>query len=188
VTPDSEYYDFRLNEIKRLGIAGFVTETNNNGHDVFPLLDDIKKYGFSWHHWAYKRYGCITGDNAGFFHIDGCTKCEGGMAECLNVDAVLEYSRVYPEAIAGVGNYFHYDVDTKEAVLVYQPNPEIAAATTMRVPVAWHYTNGFDVAISPEGVATRSRGCCDLWSNSTVAVQLTDVWSGQEISIVVTKL
>ena len=74
---------------------GFVTETNNNGHDVFPLLDRIGtkiivlkqfmvyqkldnseflskgEFGYSWHHWAYKRYGCITGDNAGFFHIDG---------------------------------------------------------------------------------------------------------------------
>ena len=66
------------------------------------------EFGYSWHHWAYKRYGCITGDNAGFFHIDGdfqlrtflstnrtsgCTKCEGGMDECLNTEAVLEYSR-----------------------------------------------------------------------------------------------
>ena len=79
------------------------------------------EFGYSWHHWAYKRYGCITGDNAGFFHIDGdlknaqsqfgqflleddnnddchliisgCTKCEGGMEECLNTEAVLEYSR-----------------------------------------------------------------------------------------------
>ena len=70
VTSDEDYYNFRLNEIKRLGIAGntnkntntntnknlcvskllnslkkyllgFVTETNNNGHDVFPLLDRI---------------------------------------------------------------------------------------------------------------------------------------------------
>ena len=31
----------------------------------------IDEFGYSWHHWAYKRYGCITGDNAGFFHIDG---------------------------------------------------------------------------------------------------------------------
>ena len=39
---------------------------------LFPILK-LKQgeFGFSWHHWAYKRYGCITGDNAGFFHIDG---------------------------------------------------------------------------------------------------------------------
>ena len=40
------------------------------------MAEPVKKnpadeFGYSWHHWAYKRYGCITGDNAGFFHIDG---------------------------------------------------------------------------------------------------------------------
>jgi hypothetical protein len=54
------------------------------------------------------RYGCVTGDNAGFFKIDGCTKCVGGMDECLNTDAVMEYTRVYPESIAGDGEYFHF--------------------------------------------------------------------------------
>ena len=56
VTPDEDFYEFKLGEIQRLGIAGFVTETNNNGHDVMGLLDDINKYGWSWQHWAYKRY------------------------------------------------------------------------------------------------------------------------------------
>ena len=55
VTSDKEFYGFKLREIQRLGIAGFVTETNNMGHDVMGLLDDINKYGWSWHHWAYKR-------------------------------------------------------------------------------------------------------------------------------------
>ena len=54
------------------------------------------------------RYGCVTGDNAGFFKIDGCSKCVGGMAECLNTDAVMEYTRVYPESVAGDGEYFHF--------------------------------------------------------------------------------
>ena len=63
----------------------------------------------------YYRYGCITGDNAGFFHIDGCTKFEGGMDECLNTDAVMEYTRVYPEAVAGDGKYFHFRF--KETIL-----------------------------------------------------------------------
>ena len=58
------------------------------------------------HHFA--RFACVTGDNPGFFHIDGCTKCEGGMEECLNTEAVLEYSRVYPAAVAGTGKYFHF--------------------------------------------------------------------------------
>merc|ERR1712038_104104 len=188
VTSDEDYYNFRLNEIKRLGIAGFVTETNNNGHDVFPLLDRIAEFGYSWHHWAYKRYGCITGDNAGFFHIDGCTKCEGGMDECLNTEAVLEYSRTFPAAIAGRGDYFHYDIDTKEAVLVFTPDPTVELPTVLKVPVAWHYKDGFTVQVAPEGVAGWSQGCCDLAANSTVEIFLTDSWSGEQITATLSAL
>lgn len=137
---------------------------------------------------AFVRYGCITGDNAGFFHIDGCTKCEGGMDECLNTEAVMEYSRVYPEAIAGVGNYFHFDTEIREAVLIYQPNPDIDGATVLRIPLTWLYKDGFKVAISPVGVATWTQGCCDLQKNSTLEVEINEEWRGQEISVVVSLL
>jgi len=189
VTPDEDFYGFKLAEIKRLGIAGFVTETNNNGHDVMGLLDDINKYGWSWQHWAYKRYGCLTGDNAGFFHIDGCTKCEGGMEECLNTEAVMEYTRVFPEAVAGNGKYFHYNPETKDATLVYQPE-EITRTenTVVRVPDYWLYQpDGYTVVLSPEGVAVWEVGCCDIKSNSSIAIALTEEWAGQEVIVEISK-
>ena len=86
------------------------------------------EFGYSWQHWAYKPYGCITGDNAGFFHLEGhsaCTTCEGAMEDCLNTEAVREYSRTYPAAVAGRGDYFHFDPETKEATLVYTPDPQV---------------------------------------------------------------
>lgn len=188
VTPDEEFYSFKLAEIKRLGIAGFVTETNNNGHDVMGLLDDIHKYGWSWQHWAYKRYGCITGDNAGFFHIDGCTKCEGGMKECLNVDAVMEYTRVFPEAIAGEGRYFHFNPKTLDSTLIYQPNEMLRSSSTiLRVPASWLYTEGFKVNISPSDVAEWDAGCCDIKANSTIFIHLTNLWDGEEISVSISR-
>jgi len=155
---------------------------------VFPLLDRIDEFGYSWHHWAYKRYGCITGDNAGFFHIDGCTKCEGGMDECLNTEAVLEYSRTFPAAIAGRGNYFHYDIETKEAVLVFTPDPNVELPTVLKVPVAWHYTNGFTIQVAPEGAAEWVQGCCDLAANSTVEIYLTDSWAGEQVTATLSAL
>jgi len=191
VTSDEEYYNFRLNEIKRLGIAGFVTETNNRGHDVFPLLDRIGEFGYSWQHWAYKPYGCITGDNAGFFNLEGhsgCTTCEGGMKDCLNTEAVMEYSRTYPAAVAGRGDYFHYDPQTKEATLVYTPDPQVAEPTVLRVPVMWHYPQGFTLQVAPEGVATWSQGCCDLVDNTTVEIRLTEGWAGEQVVATLTAL
>ena len=110
------------------------------------------EFGYSWHHWAYKRYGCITGDNAGFFHIDGDfqlrTFCQligrqdapnarvewmsastrrlysniqgdpflatQGLESCSKLTFI--FVRTFPAAIAGRGDYFHYDIETKEAV------------------------------------------------------------------------
>ena len=39
---------------------------------------------------VYKPFLYLANKN---FHSKGCTKCEGGMDECLNTEAVLEYSR-----------------------------------------------------------------------------------------------
>ena len=53
-----------------------VNERNVSVNHKFITKWKLGEFGYSWHHWAYKRYGCITGDNAGFFHIDGdLSKC-----------------------------------------------------------------------------------------------------------------
>ena len=90
------------------------------------------------------------------------------MNECLNTEAVLEYSRspsaqtppsnmstpinfhhsrTFPAAIAGQGDYFHYDINTKEAVLVFSPDSNVELPTVLKVPVAWHYTKGFTIQV-----------------------------------------
>jgi endoglycosylceramidase len=65
---EPSYYEKRIKEIERLGIAGAVTETNNG--DV--KLDLSDEYGLSWMHWAYKVYSGWTWDNCGLFACD-CT-------------------------------------------------------------------------------------------------------------------
>jgi len=78
------------------------------------------------------------------------------MEDCLNTEAVMEYSRTYPAAVAGRGDYFHYDPQTKEATLVYTPDPQVAEPTVLRVPVMWHYPQGFTLQVETPGVPTPS--------------------------------
>ena len=145
-----EVYDWKWAEIQRLGLAGFVTET---GTCCLDLADEIGKWGYSWVHWAYKLYGAWTGDSHGHFSLgdDNNYDCPD-LESCLNVDSLLPYARVYPSAIAGTGKYFTFNVDTSEALLVYQPDPTILLPTELRVPVQWRYQSGAQIDVIPAGV------------------------------------
>lgn len=156
------------------------------------LADEIGKWGYSWHHWAYKLYGAWTWDSHGLFNLgdDNNYNCPD-IESCLNVENVKTYARVYPSAVAGTGKYFHFDDETNEAVLVYQPDPSIESPTEIRVPVKWRYQNGVSVNITPEGVTrwnflTPNEGLSSEEANSTLAVHLEDSWNGEEISVVIT--
>ena len=121
----------RWGEIKRLGIAGFVTET---GDCCLDLADEISKYwgyidlasigkifsslysdsiltrfqfcrwGFSWHHWAYKLYGDWTWDSHGLWNLGDDDNYDCPTVEsCLNWERAKYFARVYPEALNGQG-------------------------------------------------------------------------------------
>ena len=78
----------------------------------------MAKWGYSWHHWAYKLYGAWTWDSHGLFSLgdDNNYSCPT-LESCLNTDTVRTYARTYPAAVAGTADYFHFDPDTSEAVL-----------------------------------------------------------------------
>ena len=182
----------------------FVTETNNMGHDVMPILDDIKKYGWGWQHWTYKNFACqVTGDHAGFFLTAGCQPCQGGVEACLNRslpdryldirtfeqinknincrEYVLEYTRVFPEALAGSSQYFHFDPVSRAATLVWQPRQQHRDTNTVvRVASEWLYPAGYTVSLSPAGTAR--------WEarNSSLVVSLTSTWAGEEVALTIT--
>ena len=133
----------RWGEIKRLGIAGFVTET---GDCCLDLADEISKYwgyidlasigkifsslysdsiltrfqfcrwGFSWHHWAYKLYGDWTWDSHGLWNLGDDDNYDCPTVEsCLNWERAKYFARVFPEALNGQGESLDfYDFSGKE--------------------------------------------------------------------------
>ena len=183
-----QVYDWKWQEIQRLGLAGFVTET---GGCCLDLADEITKWGYSWVHWAYKLYGAWTGDSHGHFSLvdDNNYDCPS-LESCLNVDSLWQYARVFPSAIAGTGKYFTFSVDTSEALLVFQPDPDIELPTELRVPVRWRYQAGVQIDIVPPGLAhwrfgSVSDGLSEEEANSTVLITLSEAWSGEELSVTV---
>ena len=190
VTSHSELYDFKWKEIQRLGIAGFVTET---GDCCLDIADEVTKWGYSWHHWAYKLYGAWTWDSHGLFELgdDNNYDCPE-LSSCLNKDRVRVFARTFPSAVAGTANYFHFDKETSEALLVFQPEPSIQEPTVIRVPVTWRYEAGVRVDIAPAGLAswsfmTASEGVSEEEAASSVEVRLEDAWNGEEISVVISR-
>merc|ERR1719300_895457 len=187
IASHEEVYDFKWQEIQRLGIAGFVTET---GDCCLDLADEISKWGFSWHHWAYKLYGAWTWDSHGLWNLGDDNNYDCPTVEtCLNWERAKFFARVYPEALNGQGHYFNFDDATSEAVLVFQPSgsPE---PSLVKVPVAFRYPDGFQVSIAPEGVAEWNLLCedpatCSIQEGSTLSLRTLDNWSGEELTVVI---
>ena len=192
MTSHEELYDLKWREIERLGVAGFVTET---GDCCLELADSgLARWGYSWHHWAYKLYGAWTWDSHGLFELGGddnnydCPE----LASCLNAERVRVFARTYPSAVAGTANYFHFDKETSEALLVFQPEPSIQEPTVMRVPVAWRYEAGVQVDISPSGLASwtfmaASAEVSEEEAASSIEIRLEEAWAGEELSVVISR-
>ena len=118
VTSHEELYDLKWREIERLGVAGFVTET---GDCCLELADSgLARWGYSWHHWAYKLYGDWTWDSHGLFSLgdDDNYSCPT-LESCLDTERASLFARTYPAAVAGTTDYFSFDPETSEAVLCY---------------------------------------------------------------------
>ena len=168
-----------------------MTET---GSCCLDLADEISKWGYSWQHWAYKLYGAWTWDSHGHFSLEDDNDYDCPTLEsCLNVDSLLPYARVYPSAVAGTGKYFHFNTETSEALLVYQPDPTILQPTELRLPVKWRYQAGAQLDIVPSGLAewrfaSLEDGLGEEEAASTVFISLTEAWSGEELSVTVIPL
>jgi hypothetical protein len=140
--PEPAYYEERMAEIKRLGVAATVTETNASEDRVkFNLAD---KYLLSWMHWSYKLYSSWTWDHDGLFDH---TCQSSNIYDCINVSEVKIYARTYPKAVAGQTISFSYNEETLDAVLEYIPDPECKLPTEIYFSETWHYTEGYTVEI-----------------------------------------
>jgi len=184
ITSHEDFWDFKWKEIQRLGVAGFITETNSCCLDT---MDELGKWGYSWHHWAYKLYGDWTWDSSGHWNLgsDRNNYTCPTVDSCLDRDSVTTYARVYPTAIAGQGNFFQFNSDINVGILVYQPDPNISQPTEIKVPEIWRYKEGFTVEIEPQGVAEWAQLCCTEAFNSTVQIRLLEEWDGEELIVIV---
>jgi endoglycosylceramidase len=136
------YYDKKIKEIERLGVAGAVTETNNAEGEIKFLLGDY--YGLSWMHWAYKRYAGWTWDSSGLFD-SSCTS--SNIYDCVHNTTVRTFARTYPHAVAGKTLNFTYNDTTTFASLEYVPKEDCKLPTEIFVSESWVYTNGFEVDV-----------------------------------------
>jgi len=138
---DPYYYDKRMKEVERLGVAGAVTETNIEEEGGVKLqLADF--YGLSWMHWTYKRYSDWTGDHDGILDGD-CTS--SNIYDCIKESGVKSYARTYPQAVAGKTVSFTYNDTTSVASLEFIPLKDCKLPTVIFISETWVYTNGFDL-------------------------------------------
>ena len=160
---------------------------------VVSRSDEVAKWGYSWHHWAYKLYGAWTWDSHGLFELEDDDNYDcPELSSCLNEDRARVFARTYPAAVAGTANYFHFDKETSEAMLVFQPDPSIQEPTVMRVPVTWRYEAGVQVDISPSGLASwsflpSSDQVSQEEADSTLEIRLGPTWAGEELSVVISR-
>ena len=194
IATNEQFFQYKWQEIQRLGLAGFVTEINTCCLD----LADGWNLGwfYSWHHWAFKTYGKWTWDSTYYFDLGEDINnydCPT-VTSCLRMDRARIYARTYPAAIAGTGKYFHFNEETSEALLVFQPDSSILQPTELRVATQWRYPAGLQVDISPAGLATwrfagqeeGEEGMPGELANSTVYINLSQAWAGEELTVTVT--
>ena len=87
---------------------------------IVSSSDEVAKWGYSWHHWAYKLYGAWTWDSHGLFSLGDDYNYSCPMLEsCLDTERASLFARTYPAAVAGTTDYFSFDPETSEAVLCY---------------------------------------------------------------------
>ena len=150
ITPEEVYVSWKFDEMKRLGVGGYVTEIVGDG----GRPDVMDKFHISWMQFTYKIFADLTWDNPGLFYRD-CNDTTS-IDACMNVPEVKTWSRTYAKAVAGRTNYFRYNSTTRIAELNYLSKPASKLPTVIFISETWIYTTGFDVVIVPVDAASWS--------------------------------
>jgi hypothetical protein len=132
----------------------------------------------SWIGWQYKDFFPLTRMLNGEGLINSAT------GEIINDTAKL-FSRTYPEAIAG--NVISFGLSSDETFsLKYEIDSKIMQPTIIRIQETYHYPNGFNVEIKPEGLLEWKK-----FDGGNLVISVIDIQKiidGQEISITIKKL
>lgn len=150
VTPEDTYFSWKHDEMKRLGVGGYVTEVVGDS----GRCDVLDKYKISWMQFSYKIFSDLTWDNSGLFY----RPCEdkSSMNACLNVPEVKTWARTYAQAVAGVTESFSYNSTTRVAELKYISKPSCLLPTVIFVSETWIYPSGYKVEVTPSDAVTVS--------------------------------
>lgn len=170
LAPDARYYHWRDKEAQRLGVAGMVTETKSS---VLDLADEFAQTSVAgWMQWAYKKYADWTWDTDGLFKVP----CAGSIDACVNVQNVGKYTRLYPQAIAGVLLSTAFEPSSGAAHVVFRPDYSISKPTVIYVPTMVHYPDGFNIEVRPAG-------CADWEFNETTKSTYVSVRANQATKV-----
>ena len=100
-------------------------------------------------------------------------------------DTAKLFSRTYPEAVAGKIISFGL-LDNDDFRLSYEIDIGITQPTIIRIQEIYHYPNGFNVEIKPEGLFEWKK--FDGGNLAISAIDKQKITNGQEISITIKKI
>jgi len=123
----------RMRDIRRLGIAGFITEMGAT--NIVDILTYTDRYFQSWAVWQYKIFSGITGDGSMFFNKNGTI-----------AEARYLLNRSYPRAICGHGTYYNFNLTTNEVLLIYENNPKCNSDTEIYISTM---PNNYKISVLP---------------------------------------
>ena len=162
----------RNKDVKRLGGAGMVTEFGiglgeKSNVEFFNICDN---YLQSWIGWSYKPFANITGDCGYDFYDKNGT---------INLDLIKVVSRSYPQAVAGETKKIFFDHSTKKMELDYISCN--CGETEIYFNQKLHYSEGFEIEISPAGVNWR------IIKKNIIGIRADRELEGKNINVILRK-
>ena len=135
--------------------------------EFFNICDN---YLQSWIGWSYKPFANITGDCGYDFYDKNGT---------INLDLIKVVSRSYPQAVAGETKKIFFDHSTKKMELDYISCN--CGETEIYFNQKLHYSEGFEIEISPAGVNWR------IIKKNIIGIRADRELEGKNINVILRK-
>lgn len=159
---DGKLFHTRMDDLARLGVAGFVTEwgalANGTGKDAaeaWHVTGNADLYLQSWIYWSLKSYHDITtqASTRDGHVLEGLWRPDGS----LDTAKLSLLTRTYAQAVAGAITGLSFSPDTAAFQLGYIANTSITAPTIIYLHESLHYPTGFTVHAPPSVTWSRVR-------------------------------
>ncbi|XP_064387797.1 endoglycoceramidase-like [Halichondria panicea] len=180
---NKEVVGIRMDDAKKLGVAGFLTEWGAYDDATYPgskpyedALDILRladQHLQSWTYWQYKGYGDFTTQSSsaseGLWFMNGS----------LQTHKLELLTRTYAKAVSGDFVSQTFSPETGNFLLSFIARTKLAHAPSLiYLNEDIHYPNGFTVSVSPSGAAVYST------SHNTIELSLSEtVMDGQVLTV-----